>query len=383
MDEHINKRLVFAKYLLLQGKQQLSKHLQVAANCALLNFHDATELLLVCIAQEIKIDSARQTFPQLVQEIFREEAISSHSLNELNYLRVRLKHSGDNVSLEKVQELSVLVERVFVESVLRFWHCNYVDLRLSMIINDESVRQHLKMAEDHLAKRDIEMFLQELALAFSHTKYSVQPSDLTRTAALSQKLKQTRSRTGKTELGSTDSSMAFLEDVIEEIEKGFKRIQDDLAVMMSGINLRDYHFFRAMTPNVSVSLDGTRRMSFSRNSEYQHEWNLTQTNLEALLSFVIETNLRLESDRRRLISTRDAPKRKLLVNSDDTPIYSDTVGGSSVICHVKKNEELHEAFPIPLDFNNEWFMVSLPDGTVHNDIEYSFGYVRRNDVLVG
>jgi len=373
--EPLIKRLVLAKYLFLQGKQQLNRQTKLSANLALLNFHDAVELLLITIAQSVNIDLKKEMFiVRLAEEINKKKELQKLGLNDLNELRKRLKHYGDMVELEKVQEVSIFVERMFNDNLKSFFDLDLSSLRMSQLIEDVMIREHLTKAEIAFESDYVQVLLTEVALAFSYIKEIVRKSELGIIDKIGDQIRFSRPVRGNQDF------LEMLEKPFGEIETRFQDIEELLILLAYQINIRDYLVFKALTPTVQTSLNGTRRLTFTNLSEYQNEWNFTKTNLELLINFVLEASLKVEGNTARLISKFDSPRRSAVIIADKAEIYSSIDNSRTVLTTATKGETFEEDFPIALDFNNEWFMIKLKEKIISNNVEHHSGFIRKRDI---
>jgi hypothetical protein len=96
MDPTITRRLVNAKYFYHSGRTELSKNTEVGAYQATINFHDALETFLICIADAVGVSKSRKfkfsDYPGEISNASKEPFSHPGVVDEINDLRVPLKH---------------------------------------------------------------------------------------------------------------------------------------------------------------------------------------------------------------------------------------------------------------------------------------------------
>ena len=148
MKTSYSKRFSIAKYFINKGKGQLKNNTQLSSAHALLHFHDATEILLLAIA-----DNIGYKVPYNFMKHWEEAKIKGtklpyfNELNNLNRLRVSIKHYGILPSIADCIESERNVTNFFIEVLKDIFSLDFNSISLSDLVLDNDIRKHLALAE--------------------------------------------------------------------------------------------------------------------------------------------------------------------------------------------------------------------------------------------
>lgn len=147
----IARRLKYAKYLFDLGRRQLRSNTNLGACVAVLHFHDALELLLICILEEHSVARKRVTsFPELINLIRKEigSIKRENVVSQLTGLRNPLKHEGILPNVAEVRRLVPEIELLVQENSRQYLKIDFRDVRLADMLMDDTVRDSVRAAED-------------------------------------------------------------------------------------------------------------------------------------------------------------------------------------------------------------------------------------------
>src|SRR5438445_9459587 len=116
----IRKRLLYAKYLLSRAKKAQIERNELAVAVSLLLMHDASELLMLAIADHLQLGSkwSFMEFWEKVKKSGLKEPGHRIPMEQLNSLRVGLKHKGTLPHAQTVRDLMPRVD-AFCEEVTK------------------------------------------------------------------------------------------------------------------------------------------------------------------------------------------------------------------------------------------------------------------------
>ncbi|MEX2271019.1 MAG: hypothetical protein WD690_06090 [Vicinamibacterales bacterium] len=178
-DRLILDRLQFAKYVLASARRELASGTDFGAWQAVLQLHDATDTLLLCVMDHLGIPRKYRGLTEYAGEI--ESYRKKHApdvpslqhaqiLRELNDLRDGTKHRGIYPRPQHVREVSSRLDTFFEGNARQYFGLAFSELSLADMIKDPIVRAHVKLAEDHLAHDRYSDTTRELGVAFAELR---------------------------------------------------------------------------------------------------------------------------------------------------------------------------------------------------------------------
>jgi hypothetical protein len=262
------KRLLYAKYLLERAKLAQHERADLGFAVSLLLMHDATEMVMLSVLDELNLMPKGQQTPQFtefwsaVERYDKEhglsrEAPSRQGMSAMNRARVALKHHGILPNPETARDFLPRVE-VFCEEISRtYMNVEFAALSLADLISNVEVRNLLKQAEQEFASGDKGSALSNLKLSFIKLERSL--------------------GLGQIRINSDD----------EEVVKAVKALGHTVDMLSIGIDPIRYRFFHANTPVVHVMMAGNHQTVFTRTYD-----NFSEQTFETLVQFVVESALR-------------------------------------------------------------------------------------------
>jgi len=276
-------RLTIVKYLYQLGYEQ-SKQSESTSFICLLNFHDAVEMFLKLVAENIDIKSDGFNFSQYWEKIATLTMKEPMSL--LNTQRVNLKHKGILPAKQDLERHRVHVTEFLEYNFKTQFKIEFKDVSLISLVSFISVREILEEAQVAIDNTDFEKSIEKSALAFYEL---IETYEQNKKKNISQSLFQFGERNiistkTKNALRKLDNSLA---DNIEKLNNTVKEIQNNMKIMCLGVDYKKYAMFTFVTPKIYFSTGGHQVIS----SDYR-KW--TRESAEFCISFVIDTSLKLQ-----------------------------------------------------------------------------------------
>src|SRR5437870_681847 len=148
----IRKRLLYAKYLLFRAKRAQTERNELSVAVSLLLMHDASELLMLAVTDHLGLGSNESfmEFWEKVKQSGHKEPAHKVPMEQLNSLRVGLKHKGTLPHAQTVRDLLPRVEAFCEEVTKELLDVSFSDLSLAILVADDDVRNTLQEAEKAL-----------------------------------------------------------------------------------------------------------------------------------------------------------------------------------------------------------------------------------------
>lgn len=276
-------RLVCAKYIFQRGIESLERSITYADGLAVLHFQDAAEMCLRVIAEHLHCAIKENiAFNQILDEIDKsEKGILTHrtALNQLNKARLNFKHFGLQPKREDAVKFQRDLESFFPSAFGTFLGLNYDSLTLIDLVNHCRTRNHLKIAEQQVEAQHYDQSVQSSAVAFMLYRRYAGHRDRARSWSSLHLINRLRDRdlTGQ------------LKDLIESIEQRFEQQQEQINLIMDGINLGDFRRFLMLTPKISRSAANTLHVSGHGSRS-----NATRDEASFCLRFVQDSILKMQ-----------------------------------------------------------------------------------------
>jgi hypothetical protein len=169
----VNQQLLLVKYLYQQGEDALSERGMFSAGLAVSLFQDAVESLAWTIAKEVDADiKERDGFEGYWEAVkhgknnpARKELPPKTKMRDLNKARVNFKHYGVIPADGEAAKLQTYSEQFMVEACKEFFGVDFMSLSAIELIHDSNVSAHLRLAEQAIAKNEVDEAMTECALA--------------------------------------------------------------------------------------------------------------------------------------------------------------------------------------------------------------------------
>lgn len=241
----LRKRLLYTKYLLFRAKREQAERNDLGVAVSLLLMHDASELIMLAVADHLQLGSkwSFMEFWEKVKQSGRKEPGHRIPMEQLNGLRVGLKHKGTLPHVQTVRDLMPRVDAFCEEVTKDLLDLDFAELSLADLVANDDVRSTLREAEQALANGDKNDAFLKVRLAFDKLHRSISAN-----VALIEEPDSISIPSGAVSHGMKSSVERFQKTVLESVQT--------LNVMMLGIDPVRYRFFIAETPHVSWTASG-------------------------------------------------------------------------------------------------------------------------------
>lgn len=289
-------RLICAKYIFLKGMDVFNRGGPFSSGLAVLNFQDATEMVVRVIAEYLHCPLKESaSFNQIIDAIdnISDKRLTHRSaLNQLNKARVNFKHFGLEPKEEDVNKFICDLEGFFPSVLRSFLDIDFESISLANLIGHKRTENFLHKAERLIAEGDYEGAIRAIAIAFTIFRaYSTTDFERFR----------------------RDPFLRFKDQDIQRwannIEEAIAKQQSQLNVIIDGINLADYRRFQRYTPVVQLFMGGT----FQVYSGFGEPIEPTKDIALFSYRFVIEALLLMGNNRLPPRFPVQEPKRKFQI----------------------------------------------------------------------
>jgi len=344
-------RIVCAKYLFQSGSEYIERAGTYSDGIAILHLQDSIEMFLRTVAEHLHC-SIKETisFNQLIDEIDKagKGALTHRSaLNQLNKARVNFKHFGLQPKHEDVRKFNRDLQAFFPAATRTFLNLDFESLSLINLINHQRVRNFLARAEIQLDSENNSESIHASAVAFElYRNFAGHQGESTRLRVSSEDERKMR-------------------DLVRAIQDSLWNQQEQINLIMDGINLGDYRRFKRHIPCVSLSSANTVHSSWHFHNRPD---KLTKEDAAFCLRFAIDSILLMQQYRLPPVFRIPFPNRHYVVLKD-TKIIVYPGEEQEVIRIAKKGETLQQHYET---FNRNDFTAILQDE--------SCAYVNIDDV---
>lgn len=316
------KRLTYAKYIYNKGMEFLSQRTPVSDAMSILLFHDASEQLLLIVADALGISTTKITFLDYWEKVKNKgkHLPNKNEMLKLNKMRVNFKHHGILPNHEECRDIPYVLNNFFSSVSHDILDIDFLNLSLADLINYDDVRNCIKNAENFLNRENFEESIIESAKAFAFLEkrmegdydHSYVIPDLTSFNGLSEAER-------KIDTGQDRDVDKYYREGFREARAKIQEIIKNLNPLSLGIDIYKYQRFKLLTPIVHSMQDGSLRIAHIAN-KYKHRLNYNEENVLFCLNFVIDTALKFQSESFGLINRNKFQTIK--TKSDKTKVYS-------------------------------------------------------------
>lgn len=275
--EQVN-RLTLVRYLLKLAESQLDQSPIIRA-LALLTMHDAAELLLDVAAEVRQVSAGKREFKDY-WGAFRQatppiELPLQRQMDKMNRARVGLKHHGLRPDDGQIRE-HLSAAKHFAEEL-----CDTVlgvplsSMSMAALIHNQEIRDLVANAQTASEAGEFRTAVEHLAVAFGK---GARETYRTSTSFLN-----FRHHRGHDEVGRT----------LGQLQEAVENLAEMNSLVSIGLSLREYKFFRSMTPLVQFAVGGNHYVQWIRGSPPN------KADVEWCLDFVIDFILKVEAPQRQ------------------------------------------------------------------------------------
>jgi hypothetical protein len=273
----IQKRLLYAKYLLSRAKQAQTERNELAVAASLLLMHDASELLMVAVTDHLGLAAnwSFMEFWKMVKETGRKEPGHKIPMGQMNALRVGLKHKGTLPHAQTVRDLMPRVNAFCEEVTKELLELDFEELSLAVLVADQDVRNTLQEAQKAMNVGEKKDAYLNVRIAFDKLHRLI-ASDV----ALIKKPRGVKVPKGALP-NETTQGLRNLQGVVFDLV-------GTLNILTLGIDPVSYRFLIANTPAISRTLSGKYQAVFT------HDYNdVPDEVFQTCFEFVVEVALNM------------------------------------------------------------------------------------------
>ena len=301
----ITRRLTLIKYLYCQGVEQ-SKKAETIAGFSLLHFHDAVEMFLLLVAENLGEKKFQDwSFMQFWKEI--PDLTMEAQMNSMKNRRVSLKHHGAFPSHDDIEECRINVGTFLKENTKIQFSIDFSDISLADLVSFKETKNNLNKAQIKLKEGDYFQCLiftriafVELLNEFENTKDKWYSSIL--------EIGEDPRDTYKEAIRAIDER-AYYHNVewFDGIDKTVKELRNVVKLTAIGVDYKRYALFNVVAPKV-----------YKWNGEYHSDRNkenfygtvkANEELCEMCINFIIDTAIKLQES--------DYDTSKYIFNPDD------------------------------------------------------------------
>jgi hypothetical protein len=240
LTQPVRKRLLLSKKFVEHGRDHAQASGEFNRILAIHHLHIAVEVFVKCTLFHLGSDTEKepsQGFDSLLKTLSKSKAFQQErwhirerqALRDLNQLRNVAQHSGNPPDSKALEDLEYQVGRFLKESSREWFGLDFSELGETDFVEDERLRSLLETAESLL---DAQGFDESIATSKAAFDFA---SD-----AVLHELSPERSRLGLTTFGK----FRELERATEELLKHVHDAEVALAIVATGMELRDFRRFR-------------------------------------------------------------------------------------------------------------------------------------------
>lgn len=358
----VYKRLVFAKWLQLQGESAVSHAYDDMRNAmGILLLHDAAEATLGAIADYLNVSfSGNKYLPDYYDLISQKDPGKRTvpyriQMNNLNKIRNDVKHHGIFPSYNSVSHFPATVYALLEELCSTYLEKQIDSINLTSLIKDGLCKNYIIEAESHIENNNYEQALVSLAYSIFHL---VESSTLT-------------SGILRTLLNEKDDGQEF------EFTKPYGT-DYTVKLLEHGVEPYIYHRFRNLTPHIGQNKK-TKEIQHCWEKQYGHPANWTKKNAQFCLGFAIDTALKFQREKEygyELIDYQEA-FMDIIKPSGEEAVF---LNNSQEIFRLKKGEEIIGYASDSVGKLDEWLVISPNLPKTIADI--GFAYVKKDEVII-
>jgi hypothetical protein len=262
LDKLTIERLVFIRYMHTLGVEQSHKPYPQSTP-AILIWHDSVELFVYLASVQPKsvFTHSSPTFMQYwSMTLARGKLTQNKAMGDLNAIRVRFKHAGTLPTPQEIEDQRAFTTLFFEENTPIAFGLKFESLSLLQLVDIDSVRKHLELAEKLAAKKKYWEAICETAIAYAFftaeretSRYlgRINPNAGQYFHHFSTNLGwgmrvQSRGPSANSDIGALVSA---LEREFNEIKRPLKGLQEVVSLLLQNIDHNAYHRFQQIAPS--------------------------------------------------------------------------------------------------------------------------------------
>jgi len=247
--ETSSRLLAYSKEFFDGGERELEQNTNMAYMQAVLKLHDAVEYCVRAIIEEFNVNHDRNLDLMPLMKCINKNITSktlpfASQIDFLNTTRGKIKHHASVPSLEDVQRCRLYAKDFLDQVTQNYFGMNFFSISRVLLIEDINIRKYLESAETKIKESD---YLEALILV-KKAFYCARPSNhifISDDPFFS-----------KFFLTSYLHDIPELEAPIEKIVNKVKEIEENVALLMMGIDVLKLERFEEITPHFDFYFNG-------------------------------------------------------------------------------------------------------------------------------
>lgn len=299
-------RLVYAKYLFIQGKKFLDNNVvEYYFNISVVLAANAAEILANVLAYCVTgQDQTKERISNVLKNLRKLSEFPYSELNRVIEARNGVYHRVQLSTYNTCKELNKATERALVKSFQKYFSIDYFQISMVDLISDSGVRTPLKRGEEQLKGGNLVDAVVSTCEAFAMLKHRIdnrgshQIKKFNRGLSgsevswryMEKKLGIEKKVIRPGEYDTSTLLRLFSEHVEEQVNKKVEALARHLNfLLMLGSSYEDYKHFESIEPLYHVTLGG-----FRCKREDVEKKNYEIGDVEFMFNFVLRITLELE-----------------------------------------------------------------------------------------
>lgn len=348
----------------------LSHRTSVSDAISILLFHDASEQLLLIVADKLGISTTHIKFLKYWEEVKNKgkHLPNKNEMKKLNKMRVDFKHHGILLNHEECRDISYILNSFFSSVSHDILDIDFSNLSLADLINYDDVRDYIKNAENFLVQENYEESIVESARAFGLLEKRME-GDYHRSFII-----RDLDAFGGLDDAARKVSIEMDRNVDKYYRDGFKEAKDrlqeiikNLNPLLLGIEIRKYQKFKLLTPLINVSMTG-ELFVIRAGGYYQTRFNFNKDNALFCLNFVIDNALKFQTEPFGLF---DKNKSHIIkIKNPKTKVYSYKDNKFVEIGFVEKGKSFENAeLSLVTDEHKDYWKIKYNDEEAYIELD--------------
>lgn len=187
MDEHVLRRLLYSKALLLHGSKHAEEDTAMDAVFAILHFDNSAEMLINTILEYFGAPYKRERyFHELIDAVIKVVKKENNNINADKLLKVRelknlrnarngIQHHGIIPAMDEVRRYHILTHTIVEGVMLELFNLPFMEVSMGSLIKDPDIRKLYKKADTEYEKPNYQKAIIYCVAAFESAKNKEQP----------------------------------------------------------------------------------------------------------------------------------------------------------------------------------------------------------------
>jgi hypothetical protein len=287
------KRLSFIKYLFRQGNEQTELP-EPLNTTAILSFHDAIELFLQLIAEDLNIKDSRifmeywELLNPKLSSAKKPELTQKENMRKLSSARSNLKHHGHLISKLDVEKYKIHANDFFEDNCKNIFNIEVKDISLIELVSNKNTTNLLSEAKTNFESGKIKDSVENLSNSF---EYLIHDYEASKCGMFGESpFFFGRSLTFLDSFSMDLDRLTKMADFVDNVKESIENIQKAMKILCFGIDYKHFVKFNLLVPR-SIWIGGRG----APQAYAKKDAKLTKEEFEFCLNFIIETALKLQN----------------------------------------------------------------------------------------